>query len=119
MLPKSLARWTQLPGEPADGVGFHRVHRKRCFLDALAGAALERPLFKAPCAGRDARQSHPVLARRTHRSLNNGKTSHPSTQFGTIDTAETSGLFASRLWDRILSRAIEHDPNTAWSGRPV
>jgi len=101
---KSPAWRTQLPGEPAHGIGFHRIHGKGHFLDALAAAALERPLLDALCKGSDARQSHPVLAGRTHRSLSNEKTSHPSSQSATIGAAESSGLFDSRHSDGILSR---------------
>src|SRR6476469_4054810 len=62
-------RRPQLAGEKAHGVGLHRVHREGHQLGAMAGAAFEGPLFEAALARRDPRQSHPVLASRAHRPL--------------------------------------------------
>jgi len=62
--------------QPAHGVSLHRVYGKGNFLDAVAGAALERPLLKAELAGRDSNQSHLVFAGRTRRSLTNRRCHH-------------------------------------------
>ena len=67
------ARRSQLTGEPAHCVCFHRVYSEGNFLDAMAGAALESALLKARLAARNLSQPHPVLAGRTHRPLNNGR----------------------------------------------
>ncbi len=66
-----LVRRSQLAGEPAHGVGLQRVDGKGNFLDVMAGAALERTLLKAPFAGRNSSQSHPVFASETHRPFDN------------------------------------------------
>lgn len=69
-------RRLELAGEPADRVRLHRIHDDRDLFGPLAGRALERALFEAMCARRDARQRHPVLAYRTHRPIG-ARCDHP------------------------------------------
>jgi hypothetical protein len=66
----------QLTGKPADRVGLYRIHREADHFGTLASRALEGALIESAGAGRDARQRHPVLAHRAHRTLV-GRDSHP------------------------------------------
>jgi hypothetical protein len=44
---QTLMRRSELAGEPAYGVGLHRIHRESHPLGTTAGAAFEGPLFEA------------------------------------------------------------------------
>ena len=59
----------ELTRQPPHRVRLHGIHRHRDLFGPVAGGAFEYPHFEAALAGRDARQRHPVFARRTHRSV--------------------------------------------------
>jgi hypothetical protein len=99
-----LARRTQLAGEPAHGVSLQRIDGKGNLLDAVTGAALERPFLKAPLAGRNSSQSHPVFARGTHWPLTYEKwIAHNPTPAETIGASLQVGLSGVRHTDKISS----------------
>jgi hypothetical protein len=63
-------RRPEFAGEPTNGVRLQRIHSQCDFLDAVARAAFKRSHFKSAFAWRDASETHPVFAGRTHRSFN-------------------------------------------------
>lgn len=96
----SSARWPKLAGEPAYGVSFKGVYGKANDVNAVASAAFEGTLLDPPFARRNPRKSHPVLAGRAHRPLDNGITHHPPPRKKICGDAAT-GLSGTRPFTKI------------------